>query len=367
MSAIKGLHVVSTSDREQIPLSREQWNALVETNEVNTVFQRYEWFDCWWSIYGEPGRLVFLAVYRGTDVVGFAALMTRMAFPGFSQLQFVGTGNADYQDVIASPEVKGAVVSAICQFLKEAKTRWQRLWLCNIPEHSSTVGYLRSESGRYGLTLLQEAVEPCPALVLTGEHAATRRQIDKYSLRRPLNWFRKHGTVRFRKLSDWREIELQLPVFFDQHIHRWAMVGQKSLFLRDRERRFYKVLSRAFHGAGWLSFSIVELDDKPLVFHFGFDDGRVLTWYKPSFDVAYGQHSPGLVLIRYLIEDALEQGRSEMDFTIGGEQFKERFANRERRNLYLSVYRSWPVWAIALLVKGARRVLRAALRRVRHK
>ncbi len=365
MSANQGLHVELISDRERIPLTRGQWNSLVGANQVSTVFQSYEWFDSWWSTFGESGRLAFLAVNSGEQVVGFAALMTKRALPGFTRLQFVGTGNADYQDVIAPPDIKRAVVAAICQFLQGPGLAWTRLWLCNVPEHSDTLAYLRADGATYGLRLIREAVEPCPALVIDGEREAVQRQIGKYSIRRPLNWFQKRGTVRFRKLTDWLEIERQLPVFFEQHIQRWAETGQASLFFQDGQRRFYRTLAKAFLEAGWLSFSIVEFDDKPLAFHFGFDDGRILTWYKPSFDVSYSQHSPGLLLIRHLIEDALQNGRSEMDFTIGGEQFKDRFANRKRQNLYLSVYRSGAMWRLALFVKFVRRAMGTGFRRFR--
>ena len=365
MSANQGLHVELISDRERIPLTRDQWNSLVEANQVNTVFQSYEWFDCWWSIFGEPGRLAFLAVYSGEQVVGFAALMTKRGLVGFNQLQFVGTGNADYQDIVAPSDIKRAVVDVICQFLRGPGISWRRLLLCNIPEYSNTLAYLRADGAKHGLRLLQEAVESCPALVIDGEQESVRQQINKYSVRRPLNWFQKRGTVRFRKLTDWPEIERQLPAFFEQHIQRWAENGQASLFIKEGQRRFYRTLAKASLEAGWLSFSVVEFDDKPLAFHFGFDDGRVLTWYKPSFDVSYSQHSPGLLLIRHLIEDALQNGRSEMDFTIGGEQFKDRFANRQRQNLYLSAYRSGAMWALALFVKFVRRALGAGFRRLR--
>ncbi len=367
MSAKCDLHVALVSERARIPLSREQWNSLVEANETNTVFQTYEWFDCWWGAFGHSGRLAFLAVYREEQVVGFAALMSRKVLPGFTQLQFVGTGNSDYQDIVAPAECKRAVVAAICKFLQECDVSWQRLWLSNIPERSTTLSCLRSEGSKYGLDLLLEAVEPCPALVLDGEQQAVRDRINKYSLRRPLNWFTKRGTVGFRKLTDWTEIQRQLPTFFDQHVKRWAAMGKASLFVREPERRFYTSLAKSSLDAGWLSFSVVEFDDKPLAFHFGFDDGRIMTWYKPSFDVDYGRHSPGLLLILYLVDDALQNGRSEVDFTIGGEPFKERFANRQRQNVYLSVYRSGAIWRLAVAVRVARRALGLALRTVRRK
>jgi CelD/BcsL family acetyltransferase involved in cellulose biosynthesis len=347
--------------RSQIPLTATEWNELVARNETNSVFQTYQWFDAWWRTFGEAHQLFFLLLRREDRIVGFGALMLRRTRFGGRQLEFVGTGNADYQDFVV-PEDKPAALHAICEFLRAHCSRWRCAWLSNVPSHSTTPFYLHEAGRRYGLHLVEEGRVRCPALQLSDRQAA-EKLLKKYSLKRPLNWFSSRGEVRFNNLTSLDEIKDWLPVFFEQHAGRWHAVGRPSLFDTERQRAFYLALAAGLHSAGWLLFSVLEFNGQPIAFHFGFDYCGSLIWYKPSFDVRYSEHSPGLLLTRKIIEDGVQRSKRELDFTIGEESFKDRFANISRFNVTLSVYHSAPS---ALRARGWRWV-RRNLGRVRRK
>jgi len=83
---------------------------------------------------------------------------------------------------------------------------------------------------------------------------------------------------------------------------------------------------------------VVLFNGAPLAFHFGFEYRRRFIWYKPTFDVQFASRSPGEVLIKFLLEDAIEKKLEEFDFTVGSESFKYRFANRIRFNNRLIVF-----------------------------
>jgi CelD/BcsL family acetyltransferase involved in cellulose biosynthesis len=201
--------------------------------------------------------------------------------------------------------------------------------------------------------------------LLMPDSTPARRMIEKYSLRRPLNWFRKHGAVDFRHVTSAEEIEKLLPTFFDQHRRRWANVGKPSLFCDARQTRFYELLARGMQAHGWLQFSIVEFNGEPIACHFGFDYCGCVTWYKPSFETRFAGHSPGLLLTRLLIEDGLRRERRELDFTIGDEAFKERFSSHLRTNLNFGVYPSQVSGALAAAILALRRSAGRLWRRLR--
>ena len=119
------------------------------------------------------------------------------------------------------------------------------------------------------------------------------------------------------------------------------------------------------HAHGWLQFSIVEFNGEPIAFHFGFDYCGCVTWYKPSFDMRFAEHSPGLLLTRQLIEDGLRRSRRELDFTIGDEAFKGRFSSLQRYNWNLGIYRSANLHRGAMLIHHARRFAGRAWRALR--
>jgi len=121
-----------------------------------------------------------------------------------------------------------------------------------------------------------------------------------------------------------------ITVFFEQHRSRWARTASPSQFFDPAQRDFYRELVREIHPRGWLRFDVVLFNGAPLAFHFGFEYLRRFIWYKPTFDVRFASRSPGEVLIKFLLEDAIERKVEEFDFTIGSEPFKYRFANRIR-------------------------------------
>lgn len=326
-------------DRSQIPLTATEWNGLVASNETNSIFQTYEWFDAWWRTFGEPHDLFFMLVRWHGRVIGFGAMMLRHVALGGRRLEFVGTGNADYQDFVL-PYEKAAAMACVCKFLQTHASSWRSAWLSNVPAQSSTVEHLRREGAKFGLHFVQEAQLRCPALQLESDRRNAEKLLKKYSLKRPLNWFSSRGEVRFRNVSALSEIQQLLPIFFEQHARRWRAAGRPSLFETNKQRTFYLALAAALHSAGWLLFSVVEFNGTPIAFHFGFDYFGSIVWYKPSFEVRYAEHSPGLLLTRKIIEDGLQRERRELDFTIGEEAFKDRFANVTRFNVTMSVYHS---------------------------
>jgi CelD/BcsL family acetyltransferase involved in cellulose biosynthesis len=358
------LRVELVTRRSQIPLDAERWNALVAANETNTVFQTYEWFDAWWQTFGAGRSLFFLVVKSGDEVVGFAPFTRRRSPFGWRLLELAGTGNADYLDLIL-PVDKPRQLTAICSFLRARRFSWERLALYNVPTASSTHAALLTLSARTGLRVVDELCVPCPALKLAPDTTAARELIDKYSLRRPLNWFRKRGTVAFRHVASGDEIARLLPVFFEQHRRRWTIAGRYSVFSERRQRQFYETLVRTLLPTGRLQFSVVEFNGDPVAFHFGFDYAGTITWYKPTFDTRYSAHSPGLLLTRQLIEDGLARGRQELDFTIGDESFKERFSNVQRYNMYFGVYPSGISHFLAVTMRNLRRVASRVWNRVR--
>jgi CelD/BcsL family acetyltransferase involved in cellulose biosynthesis len=93
-------------------------------------------------------------------------------------------------------------------------------------------------------------------------------------------------------------------------------------------------------GQGWLRFDVLLLDGRPLAFHFGFEYRNRFFWYKPTFDTAWAGYSPGEVMLKFLLQDAIDRELSEFDFTVGDEPYKYRFCNEIRENRQIVAYSS---------------------------
>jgi len=360
----KGMQVRLTESRARCPLTRDEWNALVVRNPTNTAFQTFEWFDTWWGAFAARHRLHLLTVHEGDRILGIAPFMMLRGPLGLKQLELIGTPNADYQDLIV-PDRRDEVIRALCEFLHAERRSWDMIVLRSLPERSPTVAEFRKHCEALGLGVMDLERQPCPAVMLAGREAETRRALGRYSLRRSHKRLAQRGALRFRVYATREEVDQALPAFFEQHVQRWKETGDPSPFTDPAFRDWYRALAAAAHAARWLHFSVLECDGKPAAFHFGFQYGRTLSWYKPSFDWEFHRESPGAVLITQLIEDALARGLAELDFSSGLESFKLRFSNTESFNRNLRVF-SRPLLHCAFTAGGhLRNAAGGAWRRVR--
>jgi CelD/BcsL family acetyltransferase involved in cellulose biosynthesis len=285
-------------------------------------------------------------------------------------LQFMGNAResnaSDYCDFIIDPDVPealDALLEAICAHF----TTCHRIELSHFPSHSPnqarTLEYFRSR----GMRIAVEFEVDAPVRIL-GDTQADLKTANKSSLKRHTKFFQKSGELLFHQCGSEAEILGYLDGFFEQHRARWTRTGSPSQFSNPAQQAFYRYLVRELYPHGWLRFDVVLFNGAPLAFHFGFEYRRRFIWYKPTFDVQFASKSPGEVLIKFLLQDAIQKQLEEFDFTIGSEAFKYRFANKIRFNNRLIVFRSaagyWIYRATEYWVYRAKQALRKLLKRL---
>lgn len=336
-----GLEIIRVKSLDDIDPGA--WNDLLSSNETNEIFLSYQWVNCWWSTVGQSRKLLLLLAKEDGKYVGIAPLMLtprRLGPVAYVAAEFLGTGESDYIDFIVEPRRKADVLRAFIDYMSSLSGEWDVISLENVPGKSETVPMVQAvlENSRYGIRSLPDVV--CPALVISGNEEFANACANKKSLKRHYNYFKRNGQLAFSTIEDADEIIGYLPEFFQQHVERRAIAGGDSKFENQRIREFYQSLVSVLMEQDWLRFGVVKFDDKPIAFHFGFEYAGKFVWYKPTFDVEYRKKSPGEVLIKFLLEDAIEKKLDEFDFTIGNEAFKQRFANVDRINRGIEIVRS---------------------------
>jgi len=325
---------------------RARWDRLLDEAEGASIFQSFDWHEAWWECFGAGHALQLLLVEDDAgELLAIAPLMllrSRRHGVEQRQLMLIGTSNhaSDYADLIVArghPRARRSLLDAIA-----ADRAWTSLELRNLPAASPTAALL-AEHPQLPTALRQFAAE-APARRL-GDRDADRQAANKKSLRRHLNGFAREGEVVLRALDDQAAIDEHIDAFFDQHRRRWADTPTPSLFADPAQQAFYRALARRLAGSGRLRFDAVCWQDRVIAYHFGFERNGVFTWYKPTFDPSLVQRSPGEVLIKLLLDDALARGLDEFDFTVGSESFKFRFANVIRHVQRVHVHRrAWQRW-----------------------
>ena len=139
-----------------------QWNALVADTASATVFQTYEWFECWWQAFGNPHQLFVVTVWDGETLAGIAPLMLVRRF-GLRQLEFVGSSNADYQDFILGKR-SAELLPLLVRYLHEQRDAWDMMVLRNVPTDSPTFASLPAMMRSYGLGATDHRTHRLPDL-----------------------------------------------------------------------------------------------------------------------------------------------------------------------------------------------------------
>jgi CelD/BcsL family acetyltransferase involved in cellulose biosynthesis len=326
------VEILTSFDRLQA--LEPEWDRLWRAQPGRQVFTSFGWLRACWRARGGRRALHTPVVFSEGKVVGILPMVAEG-----SRLRFAGAPYSDYNDLICAPADAPAVSILVLAALERVSAPLRHSVLENLPEGSALLSGLGglTPSMRSRVRLLPG--HSCPTLLLGERREKILTQIlSKKSLKRHQNKLKRLGSLRFQHLEDRDEIRRHLPRFFDQHIHRRALAGDRSHFLEAESRLFYEHLIEALDPSRELRFGVLELDGRPLAYHLGFELNGRFTWYKPTFDVDCWDLSPGEVLLKSLFEYTQERGVEEFDFSRGDEAFKDRFANHVRRNQTLYVY-----------------------------
>jgi CelD/BcsL family acetyltransferase involved in cellulose biosynthesis len=305
------------------------WHRLWQVSPVREVFTQLPWNRSSWRSYGNCGPLCTPVVYRGNEVIGILPLIK-----SGKMLRFIGAPRSDYNDLLCAEPGAPAVLEAALSALLTVKTSWDYCCFENLPENSILLKFYPQLSSRLQKQFKLLFHAPCPTLLLPADE---KEQIltslmKKKSLKRHKNKLEKAGDLRFYHIEEREKIKEHLPLFFKQHIERRGKAGDKSLFYTEIAQTFYHHLVDELDPRRELRFSVLELDNRPVAYHFGFETGNKFIWYKPSFEVEFWKYSPGEVLIWNLLDYISQKNITELDFTVGNEDFKARFSNLVRSN-----------------------------------
>lgn len=329
---------------DSVPDLGEAWNDLLNRSPEYSVFQTFPWHACWWKAFGAPHELLLILAYADRRLVGIAPMMITREERPFGRVRtyvcFIGSMDhaSDYCDFIVdpnTPDALGVLLAEVCKYSKQA----HRINLTHFPSHSQNQPKVIEYFKTHAFRVMVDPEAEAPVRIM-GNTDEDKKVANKTSLNNCTNYFKKTGELKFLQCKSEAEVTGYLDNFFEQHERRWMQVGLASQFHQSGQRAFYKDLIRSLLPYGWLRFDVLIFNESPLAFHFGFEYRNRVFYYKPTFDVKYASKSPGSVLLKFLLDDAIKRGLEEFDFTVGSEPYKYRYANRTRTNFRLIVFQS---------------------------
>jgi hypothetical protein len=328
MLTATGLQTRVLTSFEDSGLSPGHWNELLDRSNTNAVNLTWQWQRNWWKFFGR-GRLMLVVVEEANQPVCVAPLFADddMVFNICPE---------DHLDLVG--EVSSEILKAIITCAIESLPNFQGLRLYFLPQSSPTGYCLRQAAKHFGFTCIPESHFPSPRLDISARSDAAAACVRKKSLLRHENYFRREGQLTIQHVNTAGEILPQLDEFFDQHITRRAATRNPSQFVEARQRDYYRSIAVNIGPTGWLRFTRIDWNGRPIAFHFGASYAGRYLFGIPSFAIEFERLSPGEVLLRQLILAAIEERAKVFDFGIGDEAYKYRFATGQEQLVTWSVY-----------------------------
>lgn len=321
----------------------QEWNQLLEKSASHVPFLRHEYLFAWWQTLGGgewknsqgPEPELCLVIGRRTDgsLAGIAPLFLTQNQDGEPALMLLGSIEiSDYLDLIVEPENLEEFTSNLIDFLESpAFPNWSVLDLYNLFETSPTLPALQTAGTKRGWVYQAEKLQHCPAIPLADDWESYLAGIDKkqrHEIRRKIRRVEASDhELRWYFVEDSGRLADEMEAFFDLMSYDPA----KKAFLTSEMRSQMHLIAAAALEAGWLQLAFIELDGEKAAGYLNFDFNNQIWVYNSGINFDLGALSPGWVLLGYLIQWAIENGRTSFDFMRGDEDYKYRFGGIDRR------------------------------------
>ena len=306
---------------------RQEWNPLLRNSISDTIFLTWEWQSTWWEHLGD-GELYLIAVRDGGHLSGIAPLYLTTPDDGPSDLSIVGCRDvSDYLDLIAASGQEEKFYGALLDWLESDEApAWDLADLCNIPAASPTHSLLAEMAAARGYQVQTEVEDVCPIIPLPAtwdEYLSSLSKKQRHEIRRKIRRAEGSGQINWYIVTEERDLAAEMAAFIE--LHQKSHVD-KDEFMDAQMKGFFHAVAQVLHEAGWLQLALMEVNGEKAATMLNFDYRDSILVYNSGYDPQkYARLSPGIVLLSYCIQWAIELGRAEFDFLRGDEEYKYRF------------------------------------------
>lgn len=333
------LELVTSS--EQFEALRHEWNSLLSFNATNEIFLTWQWQHTWWQAY-HPGDLwIIVGRDESGTLIGIAPWFIEQPARVVRTIGCVEV--TDYLDVLVVPAQRETFLAAVADCAAEHADLYTRIVMCNVPQTAPTLDVMPRLLAERGFAVRVEQQEVCPVITLPSDFEAYLMALDKknrHELRRKV---RRAESGELDKV-DWYMVGPQhdLDAELDKFLKLMAASHpNKAQFLEDPQNvAFFKTIVPIVARCGWLQLSFLTVNGALAASYLNFDyNGRILVYNSGLIPETYAHLSPGIVLLVYNIQYAIEHGRRAFDFLRGNEEYKYRLGGQDQPVMALEATR----------------------------
>jgi len=331
---------------------RTAWERLQQGAKVTSVFETFEWQSCWWETYGKPKSLRVLVASDDGEVVGILPLwihaVDTMRYP-VRLLRFVGSGGDTYPDdlgPILAPgredEVARALASAVMKL-----PGWDVLLLTDMQPDSAFPAAMHLAVDQKGAASLAGRSERIAFLELPATWDAWLASMHRDKRYRIKNIRKKlltaHKDARFFVWTDAATLDLGIDTLVRLHRKRWARTeGGSNSFATPEYVGFHRAVMKALHAKDQLRLYALEAGGEVIAMYYFYRFRDRVYLMQSGFDPDHADVKPGQVLLGHIVEHAIGEKSTVLDFLRGDHRYKDELATGERETVYLTAFRQRP-------------------------
>ncbi|HEX5478748.1 MAG TPA: GNAT family N-acetyltransferase [Dehalococcoidia bacterium] len=279
---------------------------------VTPAFQRV-----WLDHFQEGRELKVLTAREGERLIGVAPLLI-----DGDRAELVGHYSiCDYMDVVVTPGFEQPFMASLLGRLADNGVRG--IEMRGIRQFSPTLDAIGHGASSCGFACEREDEALSPSVELPGsweEYLGRLSKKDRHEMRRKLRRLDSGGDVELRVITEPDAASEQLDTLFK--LMRISSHHKEEFLDRPGMEAFFRAVVPAMAREGMLRFYVLTLDALPVACVLNFDLGRVLYMYNSGYDPEYAHYGVGLMSKALLIREAIESGRSCVDFMRGDEAYK---------------------------------------------
>jgi len=292
----------------------DAWRRLLSRSDTRPISQTLEFLEVWTASYGVD-QLLLLGAERDGELVAIAPW-----FCTGGMVFFLGVGEADYHDLVGDghdPNVVTALVASAAELAED----FEGFKLHFFPESSRTPAALEEASRRLGWSCHDMGDIVTVVVDVAADPAGLRRAVSG-SMNKREGWFRQRGGIVVQPLTTAAEVLPLLPEFFDLHVARWESKGIESNYRRPEVRRFLERWVEVSADHGWLRALRIEWEGRTLAMECSWEYERRQYCGQWVFPLADARRSPGQVLLRHSVLEAIRRGVEVYDQGLGDQAYK---------------------------------------------
>ena len=302
------------------------WRAFEEPGHLFTPYQRFDLLGSWQRSVGErEGARPLIVIARDAEHKPLALLplvlrrgygVRTACFMGGKHTTFnMGLWNAEFAAQAVAADLNTLIAALRDQVDVLALTQQPRRW--------------HDQQNPFVLLSQQSAINGCPVLVMEPgglpasriSNSFRRRLKSKEKKLQVLAGYRYHlatADADVTRLLDW---------FFRVKPARMAEQKLPNVFAEPGVEQFIRSACLAPRGEGRvIDIHALECDDEVIAIFAGVADGQRFSLMFNTYTMSeHGRYSPGLILMRYIIDRYGERGYHSLDLGIGSDDYKRMF------------------------------------------